>query len=53
VLRCRSLAKARAVVAGDPLVSSGTVSATVTEWGLVGIDPRVIDPGLALADGQN
>jgi hypothetical protein len=46
VLRCTDLAEAEAIVAGDPLVSSGAAVPTITEWALVGVDPRVIDPDL-------
>jgi uncharacterized protein YciI len=48
VLRCSSLAEARAVVDEDPLVRSGSVTATVAPWDLVGIDLRLVDSDLAL-----
>jgi uncharacterized protein YciI len=50
ILRCASLDDASAVVATDPLVSSGAFNAAVAEWDLVGIDPRVID-GDVVVDG--
>jgi uncharacterized protein YciI len=52
VLRCGSLAEARAVVAEDPLVTSGAVTATVAPWDLVGIDPRLVDPDLVVGGGS-
>jgi hypothetical protein len=48
VLRCASLADARAVVATDPLVSSGAFDASVAVWDLVAIDPRQVDPALVV-----
>ncbi|WP_344688146.1 hypothetical protein [Blastococcus jejuensis] len=48
VLRCDSLAAARAVVAEDPLVSSGAMTATVTAWDLVGVDLRLVEPDLVV-----
>jgi hypothetical protein len=33
------------------LLSSGGVTETVLPWDLVGIDPRLIDPGLVVGDG--
>ncbi|MGY1803818.1 hypothetical protein ACI78T_11110 [Blastococcus sp. SYSU D00922] len=48
VLRCDSLDVARAVVATDPLVASGTVTASVAPWDLVGIDPDLVDPALVV-----
>ncbi|TFV67504.1 UNVERIFIED_ORG: hypothetical protein E4P37_02590 [Bacillus sp. AZ43] len=51
VLRCDSLDEARAVVATDPLVSSGACAATVAPWQLIGVDPRLIDPDLVVPGG--
>jgi uncharacterized protein YciI len=50
VLRCGSLADARAVVAEDPLVRSGAMTATISGWELLGVDVRLIDPGLVVGD---
>jgi uncharacterized protein YciI len=46
VLRCETRAEAEAIVATDPLVSSGAVTATVSTWDLVGINTGAIDPDL-------
>lgn len=46
VLRCTDLAEARALVATDPLVSTGAARPTLTAWDLVGINPAAIDPAL-------
>ena len=48
VLRCGSLADARAITASDPLVSSGAFDASVAAWDLVAIDPRLVDPDLVV-----
>jgi hypothetical protein len=50
VLRCGNLDEARAVVAEDPLVRSGALEATVAPWDLVGLDLRLVDPGLAIGE---
>ena len=46
VLRCDDLAAAEAIVATDPLVTSGEMRAHLAEWQLVGIDPGAIDEDL-------
>jgi hypothetical protein len=46
VLRCAEKAEADRIVATDPLVTSGAATATVTEWQLVGVNLRAIDPDL-------
>jgi uncharacterized protein YciI len=38
VLRCDDLATAEAIVASDPLVTSGVMRSQLAEWQLVGID---------------
>jgi uncharacterized protein YciI len=50
VLRCDSLAEAHEVVAADPLVRSGAMTASVSRWDLVGIDPRLIDRDLVVGE---
>jgi uncharacterized protein YciI len=46
ILRCDDLAAAKAIVATDPLVTSGVMRARLAEWRLVGIDLRAVDAGL-------
>ena len=46
VLRCDDLATAEAIVATDPLVSSGEMRAQLAEWQLVGIDLGAVDDNL-------
>jgi uncharacterized protein YciI len=46
VLRCEDLAAAEAIVATDPLVSSGEMRAQLAEWQLVGIDLGAVDDDL-------
>jgi uncharacterized protein YciI len=46
VLRCTTLDEARALVAVDPLVTSGAAQAIITRWDLVGIDLGAIDEDL-------
>ena len=46
VLRCDDLAAAEAIVATDPLVTSGEMRAQLAEWQLVGIDLRAGDDHL-------
>jgi uncharacterized protein YciI len=48
VLRCDSMDDARAIVATDPLVTSGQVSATIHGWRLVGVNTDAIDDGLII-----
>jgi uncharacterized protein YciI len=48
VLRCDDLAAAEAIVATDPLVTSGEMRAELAEWQLVGIDLGAVDPDLTL-----
>lgn len=50
VLCCDSRQQADDLVATDPLVASRLASATVRQWDLVGIDPRVIDPALVVSE---
>ena len=52
VLACGSLPEAREIVAGDPLVTSGSRRAEVVEWELVGINPEAIDAELVLRPGD-
>ena len=51
VVRCGSLEEARSLVAEDPLVVSGTCTAAVVPWHLVGVDLRLVDPDLVF-DGD-
>jgi uncharacterized protein YciI len=46
VLRCNDLAAAKAIVATDPLVSSGSMRAQLAESQLVGIDLGAVDDDL-------
>jgi hypothetical protein len=46
VLRCDDLATAEAIVATDPLVTSGEMRPQLAEWQLVGIDLGAIDDNL-------
>jgi uncharacterized protein YciI len=46
VLRCDDLAAAEAIVATDPLVTSGVMRAQLAEWQLVGIDLGAVDDDL-------
>ena len=46
VLRCDDLAAAEAIVARDPLVTSGEMRAELSEWQLVGIDLGAVDDDL-------
>lgn len=46
VLRCTDLAEAQALVATDPLVTTGAAVPTLAPWDLVGINPAAIDPTL-------
>ena len=48
VLRCADADEAAAIVATDPLVTSGTCVSTVVGWDLVGIDLAAIDPELTV-----
>ena len=48
VLRCSGLEEAEAIVARDPLVTSGAMSAECVEWRLVEIDAELVDPGLVV-----
>jgi hypothetical protein len=48
VLRCASLDEAWAIVAQDPLVTSGAATAAVVRWNVVGIDLAAIDSELAI-----
>lgn len=48
VLRCADRAEVDAVVATDPLVTSGAYLPAVVSWDLVGINLGAIDPGLTL-----
>jgi uncharacterized protein YciI len=43
VLRCDDLAAAEAIVAADPLVTSGEMRPRLAEWQLVGIDLDAVD----------
>jgi uncharacterized protein YciI len=47
VLHCAGHAEAAAIVATDPLVRIGAVTATISAWDLVGINTAAIDPDLA------
>jgi uncharacterized protein YciI len=44
VLVVDSLAEAQTLAASDPHVADGVVSASCTEWALVGVNPAVIPP---------
>jgi uncharacterized protein YciI len=46
ILRCESRAEAEAIVATDPLVAGGAVTATISPWDLIGINTGAIDPDL-------
>jgi hypothetical protein len=46
VLRCDDLATAEAIVATDPLVSSGVMRPQLAEWQRVGIDLGAVDDNL-------
>jgi len=46
VLRCDDLATAEAIVARDPLVTSGVMRPQLAEWQLVGIDLGAVDDRL-------
>ena len=46
VLRCDDLAAAEAIVATDPLVTSGVMRPWLAEWQLVAIDPQAVDEHL-------
>jgi uncharacterized protein YciI len=46
VLRCDDLAAAEAIVATDPLVTSGVMRPRLAEWQLVGIDLGAVDQHL-------
>jgi uncharacterized protein YciI len=46
VLRCDDLAAAEAIVAADPLVTSGVMRPRLAEWQLVGIDLEAVDDQL-------
>jgi uncharacterized protein YciI len=46
VLRCDDLAAAEAIVATDPLVTSGVMRPLLAEWQLVGIDLGAVDERL-------
>lgn len=46
VLRCDDLAAAEAIVATDPLVTSGVMRPQLAEWQLVGIDLGAADDHL-------
>jgi uncharacterized protein YciI len=46
VLHCDDLAAAEAIVANDPLVTSGEMRAQLAEWQLVGIDLGAVDHDL-------
>jgi uncharacterized protein YciI len=46
ILRCHDLAAAEAIVATDPLVTSGVMSPQFAEWQLVGIDLEAVDDHL-------
>jgi hypothetical protein len=50
VLRCDTLDEARAVVAEDPLVSSGAFTPSIAPWDLVGVDLRLVDADLAIGE---
>jgi uncharacterized protein YciI len=52
VLRCDTLDEARRIAAEDPLVASGSATAEVVEWQLVGINPDAIEPSLELRPGD-
>ena len=46
MLRCDDLAAAEAIVAIDPLVTSGEMRPRLAEWQLVGIDLAAVDEHL-------
>jgi hypothetical protein len=46
VLCCDDLAAAEAIVAADPLVTSGVMRPRLDEWQLVGIDLEAVDDDL-------
>jgi uncharacterized protein YciI len=48
ILRCASLAEARAHVAADPLVVSGAAQPIVTRWNLVGVNTAAIEEDLII-----
>ena len=48
VLHCDDLAAAEAIVARDPLVTSGEMHAELAEWQLVGIDLDAVEPNLTV-----
>jgi uncharacterized protein YciI len=48
VVRCASLAEARAYVAADPLVVSGAAQPIVTRWDLVGVNIAAIEDDLII-----
>ena len=48
VLRCDSISAAREIAAADPVAAAGAVNLEFVEWQLVGIDPKAIDPSLAV-----
>lgn len=45
-MRCDDLAAAEAIVATDPLVTSGAMRPLLAEWQLVGIDLGAVDEHL-------
>lgn len=48
VLSCGSLDEARAIVATDPLITDAGVTATVTPWELVAVNPAAVSPELVV-----
>jgi uncharacterized protein YciI len=50
LLRCGSLDQAESIAAEDPYSAHGVCEPKTVEWRLVGIDPELIDPDLALGD---
>jgi hypothetical protein len=48
LLRCGSLGEASSIAAEDPYAIHGVCDTEVVEWRLVGIDPNLIDPNLAV-----